>query len=1175
MTWVFVGIQVLLTLWTNLATYDEVALHFNAPVRIAGGIIIAGMAGILISAAIFGDAALRDVEAEMHPLLYTSRLRRTEYLGGRLLAGLVVNAFILLAIPLTQVVATRLWFLGPEQVGPIRLIAYLQPFLLYALPNLLLFGTILFTIGAFARQTIPVYLGAIGLFVGYIAAINGLEGVQNRVILALADPLGVGVLQSLTRYWTPAESNARLIGFPAIILLNRAVWLAIAAAVLFVLFRRFRFAHDDGGGRRRDRRTIVAPGTERAAPVSVPRVAGTFGRRTRVRQALAVARHSLEEIALSRAFLACLLVGMGLALLFGWNVSETVFDTSTWPVTHLVAREAMTIRIAPIVVLLIALFAGELVWKDRDVGAAEIADASPAPVGVLLLGRLLALLVMLVMLQATFMMAGLLLQALQGYYNFEPVLYFKILFGVGLADWALIAALAMTVHVIVNQKYLAHLVVLMAFVFTRVSTMFGIRHHLLVYGTDPGWTYSEMNGFGPYLGPLVWFKLYWAAWALLLGVIASLLWVRGRETGLRHRLLEARARFAGAVARTAGAAVALILVLGGFVFYNTNVLNEYRTVKEEGRPQAEYEKRYKRYADAPQPTIAAVRLRVEIYPDEPAADLRGTYQMVNRTGTAIDSVHVMFADRGIEARSISFDRGSTPATVDDETRYRIYRLERPLEPGDSLQLTFDVTYRPRGFTNNRQQKAVVANGSAFNRSWLPVIGYQPANELSDEESRQRFGLEPRSSSGPDDVDARQVRWHLRNEDAVDIDMVIGTAADQIAITPGVLRRSWTENGRHYFHYQTEKPALFGADVFSGKYAVREDRWNDVSLQIFHHPGHSGDNLDRTIRSMKASLEYFTREFGPYPYEHLRVVELPPYGGFGRAMPMTITFTEDFFLSRVKEGQVDQPFYGTAHEVAHTWWGGIVRGARMKGVGFLSESFANYSAMMLVEKTSGPEAAQKVYDFQMQRYLRGRAEQSREVPVLDVEDQPYIAYRKGAIAMYTLRRALGEERVNAALRRYQEKYRDAGPPYPTSRDLYAELRAATPDSLHTMLEDLFETVTLWDLKMERAVFAPTSTGEYQVTLEVEARKARADSIGHRTEVPMNDLIEIGVFAKGEGDELGAPLHLKLHRIRTGRQTITITVAKEPARGGIDPYHKLIDWQGEDNVFPVYLAPQQNP
>ena len=57
--------------------------------------------------------------------------------------------------------------------------------------------------------------------------------------------------------------------------------------------------------------------------------------------------------------------------------------------------------------------------------------------------------------------------------------------------------------------------------------------------------------------------------------------------------------------------------------------------------------------------------------------------------------------------------------------------------------------------------------------------------------------------------------------------------------------------------------------------------------------------------------------------------------------------------RVREGEVDQPFYGTAHEVAHTWWGGLVRGAGVRGAGFLSESLANYSAMMVTEKTYGP------------------------------------------------------------------------------------------------------------------------------------------------------------------------------------------------------------------------------
>jgi aminopeptidase N len=325
-----------------------------------------------------------------------------------------------------------------------------------------------------------------------------------------------------------------------------------------------------------------------------------------------------------------------------------------------------------------------------------------------------------------------------------------------------------------------------------------------------------------------------------------------------------------------------------------------------------------------------------------------------------------------------------------------------------------------------------------------------------------------------------------------------------------------------------------------------------------------------MRSMKASLEYYSKEFGPYPYRELRVVEIPRYGGFGHAMASAISFTEDVFVSRVREGEIDQPFYGTAHEVAHQWWSGRAPGAHVPGHGLLSESLANYCAMVLTEKTYGLEAARKVYRFQMERYLSGRASQSHEVPALDVEDQPYIAYRKGAIAMFTLRDYIGEDAVNGALRRFQEKYRNAGPPYPTSRDLYAELRAVTPDSLHTLLSDLFETVTLWQVKMERAVYERTPSGEYVVTIEATAKKGRADSLGALKEVPMNDLVEIGVFAPGKGDELGEPLYLKRHRIKSGKQSFQITVSREPERGGIDPYRKLIDREPNDNVFKLRHA-----
>ena len=40
-----------------------------------------------------------------------------------------------------------------------------------------------------------------------------------------------------------------------------------------------------------------------------------------------------------------------------------------------------------------------------------------------------------------------------------------------------------------------------------------------------------MRGLGPFIAPWLSFKLYWAAWALLLATVASLFWVRGRELG--------------------------------------------------------------------------------------------------------------------------------------------------------------------------------------------------------------------------------------------------------------------------------------------------------------------------------------------------------------------------------------------------------------------------------------------------------------------------------------------------------------------------------------------------------------------------------------------------------------------------------------------------------------------
>jgi hypothetical protein len=875
-----------------------------------------------------------------------------------------------------------------------------------------------------------------------------------------------------------------------------------------------------------------------------------------------------------RAFQVGCVATIGLVLLWGWNVGDTLFDTSTWPVTHLVVGEVLSRRAPFIPWLVIALYAGELVWKYREAGTAEIVDATPVPISLALLGRFLALVIIIVAFQTALMVGGVLLQTLQGYYDFELGLYVRVLFGLNLADHVLLAALAMTVHVLVNQKYIGHILVLLASAGRVAGPMAGI-HRMLVYNSDPGWTYSDMNGFGPFLEPFLWFKAYWAAWALLLAVIAVLCWVQGPELGVGHRLALARARLRGPATRTAGAAIVLILTVGSFVFYNTNILNEYRGRGEAGWPAAEYERRYRPFEHAPQPVITDADLRVEIYPNQPAVDMRGSYTLVNRTGVAIDSVHVVI-DREVDVRSMSLDRAATPQLIDSQTGYRIFGFAPALQPGDSLRLSFDLTFRPHGFRGTSGiQTEVVRNGSYFDRRLLPFVGYQPIFEVSGP-ARARFGLAPRPQMPPaDDVEARGRDEAVRNEDGVRVEMVVGTAADQTAIVSAPLRRSWHEQGRRYFHYGTDTPGRFGASVFSATYAVVEDRWRDVALQIFHHPGHPR-NPRRMIESMKASLDYYTSAFGPYQFDQLRIVEIPPYAiTGGRALATMIAFAEPHFITRVKEGGGDMTFFGTAHEVAHSWWGGQLRGALVQGRAVLSESLSNYSAMMVTEKILGPDEARRIYDFQMDRYLRRRAAFEHDVPLIAVEDHPHIAYGKGAVAMYTLREQLGDEAVNTALRRLLEKYRDSGPPYPTALDLVRELRAVTPDSLRYLITDLFETVTLWDLRTVRASAARTDDGQYAVTLDVVAKKLRADSAGRETETPMDDLVEVGVFAPGEGDGPGQPLSVQRHRIRSGTQTIRITAPRQPARAGIDPFRKLIEREREDNVIEVTCCGTTRP
>ena len=1149
----------------------------NSPFIITTVTVLSCQIWLLVAPAVAGEAAARDVHTGIYPLMYTSSVSKAEYLGGRFLAALSLNALILLGVQAGSLLAVYAVETPPSVIGPFRPAAYLAAYGLVALPSALIATTIQFAVALWAGRPMAAYVGSFGLFfLSYpVTVFLYFSRIAGPEIPLLSDPIGVfAIMNEMMSNWTIAEKNVRMFSLEGHMLWNRLLWVGVSLGTLAFMYGRFRFAertaHDlPGRLLRRFTGRAPVPDTVGSANVAtpIPQVHRSFDFATRLRQTMAVAWSSFWLIARSPAGLF-LLAAFPAMLVLILLVEMQQWGVPLLPRTVEIISRYLSPSITPsitdplnywvMVPLLIIFLAGELIWRERDARLDENVDATPVPAWVLAFGKYLGLCLALMALMTMVTAAGVVTQAVRGYYEFEIPRYLLLLFGFQLPEYLLFAMLVFAIQVIVDHKYVGPLVALVAYLLLVFPGLLGVQHKLLVYGGGPAWSFTEMRGFGASVGPWLWFKLYWAAWALLLAVLARLLWVRGHVSGFRLHI--ARRRFNRATAGATAMAAALVLVLGGFIFYNTNVLNEYITEDEETQRRAEYERRYGKYEGVPQPQRTSTKLHIELYPDRRAATIRGSYRLVNHHETPIDSVHL-----DPVGAQVSFDRPARRVVADDTLGYHIYVLDEPLQPGDSLTLSFEAKLERRGFRNtgllrsNGAGNAILENGTFLTGGILPVLGYQPGRELTSAEERRKQGL-PRKLTlpPPGDIDPNTAA-----RPGATFDAIIGTAADQVAVAPGELRRTWTEAGRRYFHYASDVPIIGDYIFASAAYAVFRERWNNVDIQVFLHPGHTR-HVDRLLRGIRESLDYYSAQFGPYPYPFLQLIEQPGnFIGMGVEGSGVIAAGEGSFLPDPRGDGLDLIFEVVAHEVGHQWWGMQLKPAFAEGGGVVSEGLAWYSAMRLVKHAKGRETLRRLMRFM--REPSPWPQIRTGLPLLRAMD-PWANYRKAPYAMNALAEYVGEDRINAVLRRLVE---NKAPSLATTLDLYRELQAVTPDSLKPLLRDLFEVNAFWSFDTKRASAVQTGSGAWRVTFEVEVHKVVVDSAGLETEVPMTEWVEIGVFAPaGPGEILGRPLYVEKHPIRSGTQTITVMVADRPARGGIDPYN-LLDWEEGDNIEAIEI------
>ena len=1168
-------------------------INKNAPFVINQTVMIMTIIGMTMTSGMVGGAILRDFEFKAHELFYTTPMTKLQYVVGRFVGAYLVTLFVYSGILFGTAIGTFMPWLEADKIAPFRLDAYLQPFLLYIVPNVFLAGTLFFMVGILTRNMFAVYVQGMVLLVGYSISRTLLGDIQNDTITNFSDPFGIAATRLVTRYWTVVEQNSLVMTLSGDFLWNRLVWVGVGIVLFLAGLYAFEFSAKPLELFRRKAKQNTEPALQQEmSPLQLSHIEREEGMNARVRQFLSQIRFFTLALVKGRSFQIIATISM---VNLGFNAwfADSFFGTSVYPVTYKMI-DVLQNNMIIFLVAVISISSGELIWRERNINIHLTSDALNIPHGMTLAAKICAVLLSQILVAFAIILAGMLVQTFKGYTNYELDLYFKAMIVQMFPVMFQFTLLSFCVHALINNKFIGNIVAVLVFISVPVLQG-GLRwdHNLYLFSGTPSQPYSDMNGFGHWVAPQVWFNAYWSGVALLMGLIAYLFWVRGTATEWKERLALAKERVNTRFLALFGGTALTTVALGGFIFYNTNILNEYRTPNAIRKAQADFERTYKRFERIPQPRIVGVTVNVDISPRERIVVAKGQYVLVNKTAQPLDSVHIHHIDKSIQVVSFQFSQPNTIVLADTNgaAQYRIFKLATPLQPNDTLRFDFTLRFEERGFLNSGSSTNIVENGTFFNSFGFPHIGYTSDTELGDDDDRKKEGLKERARMPSiDDPNARMNTYISQEADWITFEATVSTSPDQIAIAPGYLQREWTENGRRYFHYKMDSKILNFYSFLSARYEVKRDVWKDpagkqadVAIEIYYHKGHEY-NLSRMIDGVKKSLTYYTKNFSPYQHRQMRILEFPRYATFAQSFPNTVPYSEAIgFIARINnpEEDVDYPFYVTAHEVGHQWWAHQVIGANVQGATLMSESLAEYSALMVLEHEYGRDLMQKFLRYDLDRYLRGRTtERKKEQPLMFAENQGYIHYNKGSLIMYALKDYIGEDSLNAALARYIKKTAYQEPPYTTAREFVAEIRSVVPDTLQYVIADMFENITLYENKTTETSVKKLDNGKYRVKMTIEAKKVYADSLGNEKPQAVKDWIDIGVFAKkadkkaengttGTGINsnqfaLGKPLYFKKHKLMSGKTTLEITVDEEPFKAGIDPYNKLIDRTPKDNV-----------
>jgi len=1137
-------------------------VNYNSPYAVSKLLVVFSFIAMFLVANFVGMSATRDFNHKMNAMIYAMPIHKGSYLWGRLFGVLLFSLFVFSFVSLGALIASFMPWLNADRLGETYFLNYISTYFIFVLPNFIFVASLFYAFALLTRSMMGMYLGVVGFFILKAISRRLLDNPSLEKWASLLDPFGNHAFSQVTKYWTAHDMNTISIGLEDLIWQNRLLWLLVSLILVilthFIIdirkIQKFRVVKNKSKSEA-EYKDILSINTNNSTSSQWLRFRTRF-------------QFEILQIIKSPAFIV-------LTLFTLFTLSRIFmgggFQEATWPITQNMVYYIIG-SFSFLILIIITYYGAESIWREKDIGIGEVVDSTPSSNWALFFPKLFAIYFIVISLLVIGVIFAIAYQTYKGYMLFEWDVYFILLFVLYVIPTFMMTVLSLFFQTISPNKYVGMLLFALFVILSAFLSQLGIEHNMWNFTSLPNDIFSDMNRFGHFVKPMFIYNIYWIGLTFVLVILSYGLKNRGTEYSFKYRLVQFKINIGKTGLIAISLASLLFVTMGSYIYYNTTVLNTFYSSDNTLDLKERYEKKYAKFESLALAKITDVNVSVDIYPKIRKVKASGYYIIKNKNHHDINKTLIHWDEKS----KVNIKMLNTELKDFDKRFYTAWlHFTPPLKANESRKLSFNVLKEFHGFVDKASDTSMLENGTFINNANLfPRFGYNSRFEIADKHERKKRGLPPiKKVEKLEDSSQHKFNFLGKDADFIHYEALISTNKEQFAITPGYLQKKWVENDRRYFHYKMDAPILNFFAFQSALYEVKKVAYNDVSIEIYYHKPHD-KNIQTMIDAVKLSLDVFETEFSPYQHKQVRIIEFPRYRSFAQSFANTIPYAESMgFISDLRDkDKPDMVTFITAHEMAHQWWGHQLMPANVQGSEVLTESLAEYSAYLVLEKLHGKHSLRKYLKKEMDRYLQGRKrENTGETALYKSKNKAYIHYFKGGVVMYALSDRLGKKTFNLALKNFLNAFKYKSNPYPTTLDLIQHIKAIAQKSDHGFIDDMFKKITLFDLKMKSAKAKKLATGNYRIELTIQAEKFYADKNGKETKAKLDDYFDIGIFSS-DPDKVKSDAHvLKFdkERIKSGENIFVFEVKKLPKFAGIDPYIKMIDRDSNDNLISVEL------